>query len=78
MKSYLLEAKLIIILLWTISPGSFFLRKQLKNGIMDMEDFMGVYFYLIIIIIILITIQITLNKIYLELRDKNRREKDGK
>ncbi|EFM24479.1 hypothetical protein HMPREF9225_1900 [Peptoniphilus duerdenii ATCC BAA-1640] len=37
---------------------------------------MGVYFVLAIIIIILFTIQLTLNKIYLELKEINSRRKN--
>lgn len=37
---------------------------------------MGVYFILAIIIIILFTIQLTLNKIYLELKEINSRRKN--
>lgn len=37
---------------------------------------MGVYFVLSIIIIILFTIQLTLNKIYLELKEINSRRKN--
>ena len=39
---------------------------------------MGVYFVLAIIIIILFTIQLTLNKIYLELKEINSRRKNEK